>query len=736
MKIATDGFAGRFRPNPVVRERHLVLPEEAVVYAVGDVHGCRTELLDLEQRIAADAAATSRRRYIVMLGDYVDFGPDSAGVLDHLMAPPPDGFERICLKGNHESFFESFLEKPAGELEWLRLGGAETLASYGVEVEDPHSRRGRRLLAREVDQLVPRQHRDFLKRLSFTARIGDVLLVHAGLRPGVPLEAQKPDDMMLIREEFLADEGDPGFLVVHGHTVTARPDIARTRIGIDTGAYRTGRLTALKIAPEGLSLLSNQDEAPDPLPASLFAHGPGTISTVRAVAAPPVRPVLPQSNPPRRGPVRILRYGAVATVLAAAAAFAAPGFLGGPAVEDTAGTPGSEDAVATGSVKRVTVELADGPVPVPASDEAVPSPPQRPDVEPRTELAALTPDEIPDAAIVDELPMVDVPLPAVLPPERISFRPVESQERNEPAPWGKALLGTGDLRREVSEPSAGDTEPPARSVETAALGPVGEEAPVATDLTIIPLPKARPDRPDGEPEVVRPRAEERSAKRRPAEPLRRSAQPLPGMDLTPPPPLDFDPPPARRHFVDVRVCDGWLFGSCRMVRLPVQGIGPDGAVILRGPIADTAPARRQGRTRPVTRNGTGDFTRGSREAGRIGPGGSVPGTQGGGVTSDGSASAGEEGDGAADAGGGTGPSGTGSGGSGGEVSSEPAGGGTGGSSAEGKGSSGAASGGKGSSDAASGGKGNSGGAGSSGGRDGNAASSKGSGKGGGKGSKG
>lgn len=752
MKIATDGIAGRFRPNPVARDRHVVLPEEAVVYAVGDVHGCRTELLELEQRIAADAAATSRRRYIVMLGDYVDFGPDSAGVLDHLMAPPPDGFERICLKGNHEAFFGSFLEKPGSELDWLRLGGAETLASYGVEVEDPHSRRGRRQLAREVDQLVPRQHRAFLNRLSLTARVGDVVLVHAGLRPGVPLEAQKPDDLMLIREEFLTDDGDPGFLVVHGHTVTARPDVARTRIGIDTGAYRTGRLTALKIAPEGLSLLSNLDEAPDPLPASLFAHGPGTISTVRPVTVPPERPPFPQPVVVRSGHARVLRYGALATVVAAAAAFAGPGFLGGLSVEDPPETTQSADAEATGSVKRVTVDLADAPEAAPEPVRVIPLPKTRPDDEPRTELAALTLDENPDTAVVDQLPMVDVPPPAFLPPDRISFRADEDPSSPEPAPWGKTLLGTEELRRPSAEPPAVGLETEPEGVVTAALGDPGEGLPVTRDLSIIPVPKARPFRPVQAPEAVRPKvgeqpagerpAGERAAKRRAAEPLRRAAQPLPDVDLSPPPPLEFDPPPSRRHFVDVRVCDGWLFGSCRMVRLPVQGIGPDGAVILRGPIAETAPARRQGRARPVTRNGVPDVTRGSRDGGRTVPGTGASGQPDGGLQGGGASPSGGEtdaGTGGAGASGGTG-AGTGetaSGSGGGGASPGSSGGGTGASSGSGKGSS----------DTASNGKGNGRGgrdSGSSGGRGNNAASSEGSGgggrngggKGGGKGSKG
>lgn len=223
------------------------VPDGTVVYAIGDVHG-RLDLLEsLEARIVRDAAARpAGRRAIVCLGDYVDRGYESRGVVEHLMADPPGGFERVCLKGNHEAFMLRFLEDTGIAGSWFANGGIETLMSYGVDIPpggaDPA---GAESIRDDFERRLPAAHRDFLDALPLVHREGDYLFVHAGIRPGVTVAEQTPDDLMWIRGEFLNDPRDHGVLVVHGHTVEPEPQVRANRIGIDTGAYATGRLTAL-----------------------------------------------------------------------------------------------------------------------------------------------------------------------------------------------------------------------------------------------------------------------------------------------------------------------------------------------------------------------------------------------------------------------------------------------------------------------------------------------------------
>ena len=218
---------------------------DTLVYAVGDVHGRSDLLLRLHRMILEDAESrTQRRRYIVFLGDYLDRGPDSAGVIDFLTrtAGADDGFERIFLMGNHDACAIDFLEGRDDGLWWInRLGGAQTLLSYNVA---PGTGTGRQLR-----HAMPEHHRAFLHSLKLHQVIDGVLFVHAGIRPGVALHDQDPEDLLWIREEFLDSPGDHGWLVVHGHTISwDGPDIRANRIGIDTGAVITDVLTALVLS--------------------------------------------------------------------------------------------------------------------------------------------------------------------------------------------------------------------------------------------------------------------------------------------------------------------------------------------------------------------------------------------------------------------------------------------------------------------------------------------------------
>ncbi|MFM2043858.1 MAG: hypothetical protein RLY86_2434 [Pseudomonadota bacterium] len=223
------------------------VPAGQRLYAVGDIHG-RSDLLDrLLERIRADAAAAPKgvQHTLVLLGDYIDRGPDSRGVVDRLSAGPPPGFGLICLMGNHEETMLRFLAERGTGPGWLRIGGGDTLAGYGID--PPATADLPEGFARAQSALaaaLPPRHMGFLRGLRLYLRLGGYLFVHAGIRPGVPLERQRRDDLLWIRDPFLSSSVDHGMVVIHGHTVTPVPDRRANRIGIDTGAWASGVLTA------------------------------------------------------------------------------------------------------------------------------------------------------------------------------------------------------------------------------------------------------------------------------------------------------------------------------------------------------------------------------------------------------------------------------------------------------------------------------------------------------------
>jgi serine/threonine protein phosphatase 1 len=240
---------------PPVRLSAGQLPDR--LYAIGDVHGCLDQLRALEARIVADAADSDGEKWIVMLGDYIDRGPASAQVLDHIMAPPPAGFRRVCLRGNHEqALVDSFDD--AGALDrWLEYGGVETMASYGMsgsKLDD--LRRGRPKARQQLLQAhIPEEHIELLRELPSAFSVPGYIFVHAGLRPGVALEDQTARDLLWIRRDFLDADHDFGAVVVHGHTPVPEPYVSAHRIDIDTGCFMTGRLTALRVDAEGARVL-------------------------------------------------------------------------------------------------------------------------------------------------------------------------------------------------------------------------------------------------------------------------------------------------------------------------------------------------------------------------------------------------------------------------------------------------------------------------------------------------
>lgn len=229
----------------------------STIYAVGDVHGCLDPLLALEDGIGEDASLREGRKLIVMLGDYVDRGPQSAAVLYHLSAAPPAGFDRICLRGNHDDAFLDYLEgDPAGD--WFLDHGAEaTLRSYGVDPEAHGPFIASNFALRQaVRAAVPVAHVEFLQQMPVLVTVGDDVFVHAGIRPGRPLAEQVDEDLLWIRRSFM-DLG-PGLpvRVFHGHTPTSTPHVSAERVGLDTGCYRTGRLTAARLSDGVVEILS------------------------------------------------------------------------------------------------------------------------------------------------------------------------------------------------------------------------------------------------------------------------------------------------------------------------------------------------------------------------------------------------------------------------------------------------------------------------------------------------
>ena len=226
------------------------VPDGAVVWALGDVHG-RSDLLQPLLEVVVDDLRTVKpaRPVIVMLGDYVDRGEDSRGVIDLLCSlSDNEDIETHFLRGNHEDRFEAFLTEPQLGPIWSEYGGKEALRSYGVSV--PVLRNEPDAWAEASAQLnaaLTERHRRFLAQQVSSFEIGDYFFAHAGARPGIALSDQSANDLMWIRGEFLNARGTFEKVVVHGHTPEEAVYSDKRRIGIDTGAYATGVLTGLRL---------------------------------------------------------------------------------------------------------------------------------------------------------------------------------------------------------------------------------------------------------------------------------------------------------------------------------------------------------------------------------------------------------------------------------------------------------------------------------------------------------
>lgn len=258
-------FARLFGRN---RERELSPSTQGrLIYAVGDVHGRLDVLGPLLHDIAKDAVAAKSadtRPMLVFLGDYVDRGADSKGVVDLILQMMTwEKFEVRALKGNHEEALLQFLDEPAFGATWLEHGGAATLASYGVQPPaqrtDPQAWKPVRDAFAEA---LPAEHLAFYRSLELMITEGDYAFVHAGVRPGVPLHQQTERDLLWIRQEFLQERSRFEKMIVHGHTPMEQPQLTANRLGVDTGAYATGVLTAVRLHHEDQEILQVRAHRP------------------------------------------------------------------------------------------------------------------------------------------------------------------------------------------------------------------------------------------------------------------------------------------------------------------------------------------------------------------------------------------------------------------------------------------------------------------------------------------
>jgi serine/threonine protein phosphatase 1 len=238
-----------------VRRTKPRVPENMRIYAVGDVHGCADLLNALLKRIDDDLKTRPIAHSLqVFLGDYIDRGPDSRGVLD-LLIERRQRNKTVFLKGNHELYASEALTDPSVLAKWLKIGGISTLASYGIKPSRRNDPQSAEDTALAFGKVIPDSHRRFLGGLALSFSCGDFFFTHAGVRPGVPLQKQSEDDLLWIREDFLLHEGNFGMVVVHGHTPAIEPDVRKNRINIDTGAYATGRLTCLVLEEDQITFL-------------------------------------------------------------------------------------------------------------------------------------------------------------------------------------------------------------------------------------------------------------------------------------------------------------------------------------------------------------------------------------------------------------------------------------------------------------------------------------------------
>jgi serine/threonine protein phosphatase 1 len=235
----------------LVSQSNRIIPAPSIpigqrAYIVGDIHGRHDLLRILHEQVQADSSDYGGAKRIVYLGDYIDRGHESKNVVEELISHPLPEFERVFLKGNHEDALLSFLTDFNAARDWFQFGGEATVFSYGVSMP-PGTRSDNMLkdIQASLNTAIPETHIQFFNALRTSYEIDDYLCVHAGIDPGRPLDRQRDEDLMWIRDEFLWSKKDHKKIIVHGHSISETPDVQINRIGIDTGAYYSNRLTCL-----------------------------------------------------------------------------------------------------------------------------------------------------------------------------------------------------------------------------------------------------------------------------------------------------------------------------------------------------------------------------------------------------------------------------------------------------------------------------------------------------------
>ena len=226
------------------------LPAGRRIYAIGDIHGCAVQLANLHEIIAEDLARRPIEAPLLLhIGDYVDRGADTAGVLQRLLAGTPiEGVQVVNIVGNHdETMLHALSGDRAAATDWLFAGGRPALESYGIDPDSPRE---------SWLERVPGEHLEFLRKLTLTHHDGGYFFVHGGVRPGVPLEQQAREDLLRMRQPFLYSEMSFGAVVVHGHTPVREPVVRHNRIAIDTGAVFGGKMTCLVLERDTLGFLA------------------------------------------------------------------------------------------------------------------------------------------------------------------------------------------------------------------------------------------------------------------------------------------------------------------------------------------------------------------------------------------------------------------------------------------------------------------------------------------------
>lgn len=250
-----------FRPRTkVVAPGAPAVPAGTVVWAVGDIHGRLDLLSPLVDAMEADLHGSgAERKVVIFLGDYIDRGPDSRGVLRLLAGlSPSQGIEWRFLKGNHEQAMLDFLDEPSSGARWCEYGGDRALQSYGLRIPElAHRTEAWARVAADLRHKLTKVERDFLEGLELSVTEGDYFFAHAGARPGVLLDRQSDEDLMWIRQTFLDSQRAFERVVVHGHTPAPRVHADHRRIGVDTKAYDSGVLTALRLEGQERSLLQS-----------------------------------------------------------------------------------------------------------------------------------------------------------------------------------------------------------------------------------------------------------------------------------------------------------------------------------------------------------------------------------------------------------------------------------------------------------------------------------------------